>query len=90
MKIKTIFCIGAGYGSGPSMTVITQKCSDVKATFVDINDARVNAWNDQDSSKPPICDSGLDSIVVDAVGRNFFSQLLSTRRLMKQTLFLYR
>lgn len=72
MKIKSICCIGAGYVGGPTMAVIAQKCPDVKVTVVDINEARIAAWNDQDLSKLPVYEPGLDEIVKDARGRNLF------------------
>lgn len=44
MEFKTnILCIGAGYVGGPTMTVIADKCTDVKVTVVDINQARIAA-----------------------------------------------
>lgn len=72
MKIKSICCIGAGYVGGPTMAVIAQKCPDVKVTVVDINEARIAAWNGQDLSKLPVYEPGLDSIVAEARGRNLF------------------
>ena len=48
-----ILCIGAGYVGGPTMTVIADKCPDVKVTVVDINQARIDAWN---SDNLPIFD----------------------------------
>ena len=48
MKIKNICCIGAGYVGGPTMAVIAQKCPDIKVTVVDLNEARIAAWNDKD------------------------------------------
>ena len=46
MSFETkIVCIGAGYVGGPTMTVIADKCPDVKVTVVDINQSRIDAWN---------------------------------------------
>ena len=64
-----ILCIGAGYVGGPTMTVIADKCPDVKVTVVDINQARIDAWN---SDNLPIFEPGLDDVVKRARGRNLF------------------
>lgn len=72
MKIKNICCIGAGYVGGPTMAVIAQKCPHVKVTVVDINEARIAAWNDNDLSKLPVFEPGLDKVVNEARGRNLF------------------
>ena len=72
MKIKNICCIGAGYVGGPTMSVIALKCPDVKVTVVDINKARIDAWNDEDLDKLPVYEPGLDKVVEQARGRNLF------------------
>lgn len=72
MKIKNICCIGAGYVGGPTMSVIALKCPDVKVTVVDINQARIDAWNDKDLDKLPVYEPGLDKVVEQARGRNLF------------------
>lgn len=72
MKIKNICCIGAGYVGGPTMAVIAQKNPDIKVTVVDINAARIAAWNDTDLDKLPIYEPGLDEVVEQARGRNLF------------------
>ncbi len=72
MTIKNICCIGAGYVGGPTMTVIAQKCPNIKVTVVDINEARINAWNNSDLNKLPVFEPGLDSIVEEARDRNLF------------------
>jgi UDPglucose 6-dehydrogenase len=54
MKINTICCIGAGYVGGPTMAVIAQKCPQIKVTVVDLNEARIAAWNDKDVNNIPI------------------------------------
>jgi UDPglucose 6-dehydrogenase len=64
-----ILCIGAGYVGGPTMTVIADKCPDVKVTVVDINQSRIDAWN---SESLPIFEPGLDEVVSRARGRNLF------------------
>lgn len=72
MSIKNICCIGAGYVGGPTMSVIAQKCPHIKVTVVDINKARIEAWNDDDLSKLPIYEPGLAEVVSEARGRNLF------------------
>ena len=54
------------------MAVIAQKCPDIKVTVVDLNEARIRAWNDADLSKLPVYEPGLDAVVEDARGRNLF------------------
>ena len=72
MKIKNICCIGAGYVGGPTMAVVAQKCPHIKVTIVDINASRIAAWNNEDLSKLPVFEPGLDKIVEEARGRNLF------------------
>lgn len=72
MKIKSICCIGAGYVGGPTMAVIAQKCPHIKVTVVDINQERIDAWNDKDLSKLPVFEPGLDTIVAERRGKNLF------------------
>ena len=72
MKIKNICCIGAGYVGGPTMAVIAQKCPHINVTVVDINSERIDAWNDEDLSKLPVFEPGLDTIVKEARWRNLF------------------
>ncbi|MCW2262034.1 MULTISPECIES: nucleotide sugar dehydrogenase [Sphingobacterium] len=71
-EIKKITCIGAGYVGGPTMSVIAQKNPNVTITVVDLNQVRIDAWNDADLSKLPIYEPGLDAVVGEARGRNLF------------------
>lgn len=71
-KINSICCIGAGYVGGPTMSVIAQKCPSIKVTVVDLNEERINRWNDEDVTKIPIYEPGLSDVVKDARGRNLF------------------
>jgi UDPglucose 6-dehydrogenase len=64
-----ICCIGAGYVGGPTMAVIADRCPDVSVNVVDMNQARVDAWN---SESLPIYEPGLDAVVKRARGRNLF------------------
>ncbi|MCC8358460.1 UDP-glucose 6-dehydrogenase [Salinimicrobium sediminilitoris] len=72
MKITNICCIGAGYVGGPTMAVIAQKCPEINVTVVDINEARIAAWNDEDVENIPIYEPGLSEVVKEARGRNLF------------------
>ena len=67
MKIKKIVCIGAGYVGGPTMAVIADRCPDVQVTVIDMNLARIAAWN---SSSLPVYEPGLAEVVQRARGRN--------------------
>lgn len=70
--IKNIACIGAGYVGGPTMSVIAQNNPNINVTVVDLNADRINAWNDEDLSKLPVYEPGLDAVVAEARGRNLF------------------
>ena len=71
-SIRSICCIGAGYVGGPTMAVIADQCPEVQVTVVDINQKRIDAWNDGDLSKLPVYEPGLDAVVGRARGRNLF------------------
>jgi len=45
MNITKICCIGAGYVGGPTMAVIAKKCPHIRVEIVDINEAKIAAWN---------------------------------------------
>ena len=68
--ITNICCIGAGYVGGPTMAVIADRCPSIEVTVVDINEDRINAWNDADLSKLPVYEPGLDLVINRARGRN--------------------
>ena len=68
--IRTICCIGAGYVGGPSMAVIADHCPQIQVTVVDLNEARIAAWNDPDLSHLPVFEPGLDAVVGRCRGRN--------------------
>ena len=71
-KINTICCIGAGYVGGPTMAVIAQKNPNIKVIVVDLNAERIANWNNEDLTKLPIYEPGLDKVVAEARGRNLF------------------
>jgi UDPglucose 6-dehydrogenase len=70
--IRTICCIGAGYVGGPTMAVIADRCPDIQITVVDLNQARIDAWNDVDLSRLPIYEPGLDNVLARCRGRNLY------------------
>lgn len=64
-----ICCLGAGYVGGPTMAMIAYKCPDIEVVVVDINEARIKAWN---SKVLPIYEPGLEEVVMACRGRNLF------------------
>ena len=66
---KDIVCIGAGYIGGPTMAVIALKNPGRKVYVVDIDQARIDAWN---SENLPIFEHGLKEVVEQVRGRNLF------------------
>lgn len=64
-----ICCIGAGYVGGPTMAMIARKAPAITVTVVDMNEARIAAWN---SDRLPIYEPGLDEVVTECRGRNLF------------------
>eukprot|EP00889_Picochlorum_renovo_P008109 jgi/Picre1/35139/NNA_002601.t1 len=64
-----IACIGAGYVGGPTMAMIALKCPEIEVVVLDINEARIAAWN---SAKLPIYEPGLQEVVEECRGRNLF------------------
>merc|ERR1711972_460278 len=69
VKLNKICCIGAGYVGGPTCATIALKCPHVKVTIVDLNEARIAAWNSDDL---PIYEPGLDEVVKACRGKNLF------------------
>ncbi len=69
-EIKNICCIGAGYVGGPTMSVIAHKCPEIQVNVIDINEERIKAWNNADTSTLPIYEPGLDQIVSKRRGIN--------------------
>lgn len=57
------------YLGGPTCAVIAYKCHDIKVTIVDVNPARIDAWN---SDKLPIYEPGLEEVVFERRGKNLF------------------
>lgn len=72
MKIKNICCIGAGYVGGPTMSVIADKCPDIRVEVVDLNHSRISDWNDDNFDNLPIYEPGLDLVVKRTRNKNLF------------------
>ena len=62
-----ICCIGAGYVGGPTMAMIALKAPDIEVRVVDMNAARIAAWN---SGTLPIYEPGLAEVVQQSRGKN--------------------
>src|SRR5215470_4163839 len=67
--MKKILCIGAGYVGGPTMAMIAKKCPQYQVKIVDINSARIAAWN---SDNLPVYEPGLKEVVESVRGKNLF------------------
>ena len=67
-----ICCIGAGYVGGPTMAVIADFCPDLEVTVVDVNESRINSWNDKNLSNLPVFEPGLEDIIKRVRDRNLF------------------
>ena len=67
--MTNILCIGAGYVGGSTMPIIASHCPDDRFVIVDINEARIAAWQ---SDQLPIYEPGLDEIVRKTRGKNLF------------------
>lgn len=70
LEIRRICCIGAGYVGGPTMAVIADRCPNIHVTVVDLNAARIAAWNHSDLSHLPVYEPGLDAVVARCRDRN--------------------
>ena len=67
--MANILCIGAGYVGGPTMAVIAKHCPQHRIVVVDINEARIAAWQ---SDRLPIYEPGLAEVVRETLNRNLF------------------
>ena len=54
------------------MAVIADRCPQIRVTVVDLNAARIAAWNDADLNRLPVYEPGLDQVVGRCRGRNLF------------------
>ena len=69
-KIEKICCIGAGYVGGPTMAVIADNCPHLQINVVDINQKRIDLWNNSDLDLLPIFEPGLSEIIKKCRGKN--------------------
>lgn len=69
-KIKKICCIGAGYVGGPTMSVIADRCPDIRVDVVDKNVERIKLWNSSNLKDLPIFEPGLADIIQRCRGGN--------------------
>jgi UDPglucose 6-dehydrogenase len=69
VRLNNICCIGAGYVGGPTCATIALKCPHITVNIVDLNEARIAAWN---SDELPIYEPGLDEVVKACRGKNLF------------------
>lgn len=72
MKIKNICCIGAGYVGGPTMAVIAKQSPEITVNVVDVNQDRIDAWNDSNLDNLPVFEPGLAEVIEKARGKNLF------------------
>ena len=51
------------------MSVFADKCKDIVFNVVDVNNERITAWNNNDLTKLPIFEPGLDEVVKRCRGK---------------------
>tara|TARA_B100000212_G_scaffold288705_1_gene229827 strand:- start:46273 stop:47718 length:1446 start_codon:yes stop_codon:yes gene_type:complete len=71
-KTENICCIGAGYVGGPTMAVIADKCPNIKIHVVDINENKIEHWNNSDVTDLPVFEPGLDQLIKRCRNKNLF------------------
>ena len=54
------------------MAVIAKNCPNIVVEVVDINQNRINAWNDKDLDNLPVFEPGLKDIVKKVRNKNLF------------------
>ncbi len=69
-SIKNICCIGAGYVGGPTMAVIAHFCSHINVVVVDIDQDRIDEWNNKDLDNLPVYEPGLKKIIDSVRDKN--------------------
>jgi UDPglucose 6-dehydrogenase len=68
--VSRICCIGAGYVGGPSMAVMAKNCPGVDVHVVDLNQERIDAWNNLNGAALPVYEPGLQQVIDEVRGRN--------------------
>tara|TARA_B100000886_G_scaffold18337_3_gene11801 strand:+ start:124 stop:1476 length:1353 start_codon:yes stop_codon:yes gene_type:complete len=54
------------------MSVIADKCPNIKVTVIDIDDKKISSWNDEDLRNLPIFEPGLKEVVERCRNENLF------------------
>ena len=54
------------------MVVIADFCPEAKITVVDVNESRINAWNDNELKNLPVFEPGLSEIIKRVRNKNLF------------------
>ena len=54
------------------MSVIADKCPNIKVTVIDIDNKKISSWNDQDLRNLPIYEPGLKEVVERCRNKNLF------------------
>ena len=68
-RVTNICCLGAGYVGGPTCAVIADRCPHITVNVVDLNEARIKAWNE---GPLPIHEPGLEEVVQRTRNINLF------------------
>lgn len=68
--VKNICCIGAGYVGGPSMAVMADYCPGVDIHVVDIDQKRIDSWNNLNDAPLPVYEPGLQNVLERVRSRN--------------------
>lgn len=68
--VNTICCIGAGYVGGPSMAVMAENCPGVDVHVVDLDQKRIDGWNNLNGAELPVYEPGLQDVLDRVRGRN--------------------
>jgi UDPglucose 6-dehydrogenase len=76
--VANLLCIGAGHVGGPTMAVIAQKCPEHRVVVVDIDGAKIAAWQ---SDHLPIYEPGLKEAVLSCRDKNLFFSLEMERNI---------
>lgn len=68
--VRNICCIGAGYVGGPSMAVMADNCPGVTINVVDVDQNRINCWNNLNNEALPVYEPGLQAVLDRVRDRN--------------------
>jgi len=68
--VQNICCIGAGYVGGPSMAVMADRRPGLDINVVDLDQDRIDAWNNLGNSTLPVYEPGLEAVLSRVAARN--------------------